>query len=79
MYQLYQAQEQADLYDIENRPFSEAQRLRIEFLEDLEGGEPSLLDRIVSIFRPTTEEVMDREAAEADIAAAVGAEVRRVA
>ncbi len=52
MYQWWLAQEQADL---ENRPLSEPERMRVDLLTRLDDETPSVFQRIVSIFRAEPE------------------------
>jgi hypothetical protein len=52
MYQWWLAQQQADL---ENRPLSEPERMRVDLLTRLDEETPSLFQRIVSIFRAEPE------------------------
>jgi hypothetical protein len=52
MYQWWLAEEQTELWRLNNRPFSDIERERAEVLEGFEAGGPSLFKRIVSVFTP---------------------------
>jgi hypothetical protein len=70
MYQWGVLQEQIDVWEQENRPISEAERQRIEYLAEQDEQRPSLFERIAAIFRaePEAEEpLIARSVAEAEL------------
>jgi hypothetical protein len=70
MYQWGVLQEQIDVWEQENRPMTEAERQRVEYLAELDEQRPSLFERIAGIFRaePEAEEpLIARSVAEAEL------------
>ena len=72
MYQWWMAQEQADLWNEENRPLTSAERQRLEVMEEFEDSKPSFFRRFASLFRadaPSVEHFMPRSREEAELVA----------
>ena len=74
MYEHWKLEERMGLWHQENVPFTEAERLRYEFLEEraATGEKRGLLGRIFALIRPGSEVTVTRDRADADLVASVG-------
>jgi hypothetical protein len=73
MYQWSVAHEMAELSNLERSQFGDAERLRAEAIEEWEEQHPSLLAKVISIFRPQPEALIARSAVEAELIGAINA------